>query len=97
MPYVVMHTRGTPQTMKELNNYTNIVDEVVAELKEKIDNAIKKGVHKWNIFVDPGIGFAKRRDQNIEIIRNLDVIRERLPYPLVVGYSNKKFIGKLNI
>lgn len=92
-----MHTRGTPQTMRGLNTYTNIIEEVIAELKERIDDALNKGVHKWNIFVDPGIGFAKRREQNMEIIRNLDVIRERLQYPLVLGYSNKKFIGKLVI
>jgi len=93
-PYVIMHSRGTPQTMGQLNNYTDIVQDVVSELQERVNIAIKKGVYKWNIIIDPGIGFAKRREQNVEIIKNLDIFSQKLNFPVLVGFSNKRFISK---
>lgn len=93
LPYVIMHSRGTPQDMTRLNSYSNLIEEVVQELKQRVDLALSKGVYKWNIWVDPGIGFAKNRDQNIEVFKNLDYIAKELPYPIVLGYSSKKFIG----
>lgn len=93
VPYIITHARGSPDNMTHLNTYSNLVEEVINELKARVNLALDKGVSKWNIFVDPGIGFAKKKNQNIEIIRNLDIIQEYLPYPIVLGYSNKKFIG----
>jgi len=93
IPYVIMHSRGTPQDMTRFNSYSNLIEEVVQELKQRVDLALSKGVYKWNIWIDPGIGFAKNRDQNIEVFKNLDYIAKELPYPIVLGYSSKKFIG----
>jgi len=95
IPYVIMHSRGTPQNMTKLNSYTNLIDEVVEELKQRVNLALSKGLYKWNIWIDPGIGFAKSREQNIEIFKNLDVISKELPYPLLLGYSSKKFIQEI--
>jgi len=92
-----MHSRGTPQTMNKLNNYTNMTEEIISEVQERIDFAIKKGVYKWNIIVDPGIGFAKTRDQNVEVFRNLDVFSKSFPYPVLMGFSNKRFISKQSV
>jgi len=97
LPYVIMHSRGTPQNMTKLNTYSNLIDEIIQELKQRVNLALSKGVYKWNIWIDPGIGFAKSRDQNIEIIKNLDVISKELPYPILLGYSNKKFIRTFEI
>ena len=94
VPYVITHTRGTPKEMTGLNIYNHLVEEVILELKQRIDVALSKGVHKWNILIDPGIGFAKRRSQNIELLQNLDTISKVLPYPMLLGFSNKHFIRK---
>ena len=96
VPYIITHCRGSPKTMTNLNLYSNLVEEVISELKQRIDIALNNGICKWNIFVDPGIGFSKKRQQNIEILRNIDIISKALQYPVVLGFSNKKFIGNYN-
>jgi len=91
---VLMHTRGTPATMKELCNYSNVVCEVRNFLKASAKLAISRGVKRESIIVDPGIGFAKNSTQNIEIMKSVAKFAN-LGYPLLIAPSRKSFIGEI--
>lgn len=93
-PVVLMHSRHTPQTMQENPHYENVVTEVCAELQAAASNWLKSGVAPENIIVDPGIGFGKRLQDNVMLLRHIDNI-VKLGYPVLVGTSNKSFIGAL--
>jgi len=88
---VIMHMKGTPDTMQINPYYDNVVQEVYDFLSNQIHKAEDKGIHK--IFIDPGIGFGKRVQDNFQLINNLDYLTE-LSYPVVIGISRKSFIGK---
>ena len=94
VPSVLMHSRGTPQNMQTLTEYSNLLEEICAELQVQIDLLLKRGYPRWGIIVDPGLGFAKTLNQNFEIIRNLDAIKKRFKMPLLAGYSHKSFLSK---
>jgi dihydropteroate synthase len=91
---VLMHMRGTPRTMQENPTYDDVVDDVRAFLAERIEFAAAQGVSEERIWVDPGIGFGKTADHNLELLRRLGELRD-LGRPVVVGTSRKSFIGKL--
>lgn len=91
---VLMHMRGNPKNMQEAPHYDNVVEEVVAELKESIEIAERAGIKKDKIILDPGIGFAKRFEDNLILIKNIDKIAA-LGYPLLLGVSRKRFIGEI--
>jgi dihydropteroate synthase len=93
VPIVLMHLRGTPQTMQSLTDYDDLVDDIAIALTDRVDAAIAAGVKADRIILDPGIGFAKTADQNYELLRNLPRLAD-LGYPLLVGPSRKSFIGK---
>ncbi|HWB68377.1 MAG TPA: dihydropteroate synthase [Solirubrobacterales bacterium] len=92
---VLMHMQGTPRTMQERPTYEDVVDEVKAFLAERVQAAVSAGVSEERIWVDPGIGFGKTLEHNLELLRRLDELRD-LGRPLVVGTSRKSFIGKLD-
>ncbi|KAG5296209.1 folic acid synthesis protein [Histoplasma capsulatum G186AR] len=110
---ILMHMRGTPQTMMKLTDYSaykpghgsgtgtgsGVVDGVANELMERIRVVENAGVRRWRIILDPGIGFAKAKEQNLELLRNLQSLRERfdgLRYlPWLLGTSRKAFIGRV--
>jgi dihydropteroate synthase len=93
---VLMHSRGTPKIMQELPPVADILGEVIGGLRESIIAAEKRGVSKEHIALDPGIGFGKTAQQNVEIIAKLDQLAREFPqFPLMVGTSRKGFIGKL--
>ncbi|PSB58544.1 dihydropteroate synthase [Chamaesiphon polymorphus] len=94
VPYVMMHMRGTPATMQQLTDYEDVVGEILAFFETQIDRAVKSGIDRAKIILDPGIGFAKQYQQSIEIIRHLDRF-DCLDLPLLVGVSRKSFIGKI--
>ena len=94
VPVIIMHIRGTPQTMQANPYYTDAICEIKAELLESVDLALRAGVQKRYIVLDPGIGFGKRLEDNVNIIRNLAKWRE-LGYPLLVGVSRKSFLGQI--
>jgi dihydropteroate synthase len=94
VPYILMHMRGTPTTMQQMTDYTDVVEDVLAFLQMQIDRAIECGIDRSQIIIDPGIGFAKTYQQNIELIRQLDRFK-CLDLPLLVGVSRKSFIGKI--
>jgi len=87
-----MHIQGTPRTMQINPEYTDLIDEISESLKASKEEAIKRGVPEENIIVDPGIGFGKTVEQNIELIKRLDEIRA-VGYPVLLGPSRKSFIG----
>lgn len=88
-PMVVMHSRGTPQTMQSLTHYDNVTEQVREELARRAEWLIGQGVEK--IILDPGIGFAKDVEQNYELLGGLERIAS-LGYELLVGISRKSFI-----
>ncbi len=96
---VLMHMRGTPDTMVSLTSYPDgVISGVATELLERVSAAEKAGIRRWRIILDPGIGFAKNESQNLEILRQFDKLRnwEGLQgFPWVVGTSRKGFIGRI--
>jgi dihydropteroate synthase len=93
-PLVINHMKGTPQTMQSLAAYDDLFAELLAALRERIARAIGAGVPEESLLVDPGIGFGKRLEHNLEILRRLPEIRS-LGHPIVVGPSRKSFIGAI--
>ncbi|KAK9450141.1 Dihydropteroate synthase-like protein [Limtongia smithiae] len=101
VPIILMHMRGTPQTMTKLTTYTNgdVVEGVATELARRVRAAEKAGIHRWNMILDPGLGFAKTGEQNLAILRELRYLVHSRPefagLPWLVGPSRKGFIGKI--
>ncbi|WP_338429308.1 dihydropteroate synthase [Synechococcus elongatus] len=93
-PIVLMHLRGTPQTMQQLTDYDDVVTAVRTGLAERREAAIAAGVQPDQIILDPGIGFAKTAEQNLELLRRQQELTT-LGCPLLVGVSRKSFIGKI--
>jgi dihydropteroate synthase len=91
---VLMHMQGTPRTMQEAPTYEDVVDEVRAFLAERLEFAIGEGIAEQRIWVDPGIGFGKTADHNLELLRRLSELRA-LGRPIVIGTSRKSFIGAI--
>jgi dihydropteroate synthase len=91
---VLMHMLGDPRTMQDDPRYGDVVDDVTAFLAERIEFATSAGVDEGQIWIDPGIGFGKTVEHNLELLRRLGELRE-LGRPIVVGTSRKSFIGKL--
>jgi len=94
IPIVLMHLRGTPQTMQKLTNYQDLIGEIYQFLASRVQAAIAAGIDRHQIAIDPGIGFAKTGEQNLEILRRLPIFRS-LECPILVGPSRKSFIGKI--
>jgi dihydropteroate synthase len=91
---VLMHMLGDPRTMQENPTYDDVVDDVKAFLAERIEFAISEGIDEERIWIDPGIGFGKTVEHNLELHRRLGELAELGP-PLAFGSSRKSFIGKL--
>ncbi|HAA33441.1 MAG TPA: dihydropteroate synthase [Cyanobacteria bacterium UBA8553] len=94
VPIALMHIRGTPQTMQQLTDYQDLVGEIYEFLERQIAAAIAAGIKRSHLIIDPGIGFAKTSEQNLEILRQLPIFRS-LGVPILVGVSRKSFIGRL--
>lgn len=94
VPIVLMHIRGTPQTMQQLTDYQDLIAEIYQFLESRITAAKACGIDKSKIIIDPGIGFAKKYNQSIEIIRRLSEFRS-LNCPILVGPSRKSFISHI--
>lgn len=96
---ILMHMRGTPETMNALTEYPDgIINGVGNELIARVREAEKAGIRRWRIMLDPGIGFAKIQAQNVELLRKFAELRDfegLRGFPWVVGASRKGFIGKI--
>jgi dihydropteroate synthase len=90
----LMHMLGEPRTMQDDPRYDDVVDDVRAFLEERAEFAVGEGVREERIMVDPGIGFGKTLDHNLELLRRLDEI-VAVGFPVVVGTSRKSFLGRL--
>ncbi len=91
---VIMHMQGTPQTMQINPTYQDCVREIAEFLRQQAEAAMKMGLPKERIVVDPGIGFGKTVEHNLEILRRLREIKA-LGFPVLIGTSRKSFIGKV--
>lgn len=92
VPYILMHIRGTPQTMQQMTDYDDVMVEIVRFCQQQIQQAAAAGLPPEKICVDPGIGFAKTYPQNLDILRRLSELKV-LNCPILVGPSRKSFIG----
>ena len=92
VPYIAMHWRGQSKDMNSKAVYGDVVNEVIAELNERIDAALDAGIHKNKLIIDPGIGFAKDAEHNWAIIDAIDRF-VAMGYPVLVGASRKRFLG----
>ncbi|MBD2692808.1 dihydropteroate synthase [Anabaena catenula] len=94
VPIMLMHIRGTPQTMQQQTDYQDLIGDIYSFLSQQINAAIAAGIQHEKIIIDPGIGFAKNYEQNLEIFRRLQTLKA-LNCPILVGASRKSFIGKI--
>ncbi len=93
---VLMHSRGTPATMQRLPPVAEIMEEVKSSLRSSVAMAKRRGVKPESIVVDPGLGFGKSHEQNIELIARLDQLASAFPdLPILIGTSRKSFIGRI--
>lgn len=96
---VLMHMRGDPVTMSYLTDYPNgLIPTIAKDLLARVEEAEAAGVRRWRIILDPGIGFAKTTEQNVEILRSMAELRDwpgLRGLPWLVGSSRKKFIGEI--
>ena len=91
VPYVMMHMKGTPQTMRSLNQYDDLITEIIHYFSERIRRANELGIN--DLIIDPGFGFAKNIDQNFELLKRLSHL-EHLELPLLIGVSRKSMVHK---
>ena len=94
VPVILMHMQGTPGDMQKNPSYQNLIPEILDFLKRAVDRAVSGGIKNDLIIVDPGIGFGKTVEHNLEVIRELGQFRV-LGRPVLLGTSNKTFIGQL--
>lgn len=92
IPVIVMHMRGEPTTMNNLDHYEDVTRQVIEELQQRVDVALAAGICAENILVDPGFGFAKNAAQNLKLLREFDQLNQ-MGYPIVSALSRKRFIG----
>jgi len=93
-PLVLMHMQGTPRSMQENPHYDDLMSEVTAYLRQSMAIAVDAGVREEQLIVDPGLGFGKTLDHNLEIVRRLGELRS-LGRPILLGPSRKSMIGKV--
>ena len=91
VPYIMMHMRGTPQTMQTMTHYDNIVKEMLFYFSERIAKARSLGIN--DLIIDPGFGFAKTLEQNYEVLQKMELF-QMLELPLLAGFSRKSMIYK---
>ena len=91
----VMHMQGSPETMQTAPAYTDVTEETIAFLKERVEVLLAAGISRERICIDPGFGFGKTVEQNLVLLKNLSHIRNSLQLPLLVGLSRKSVIGAI--
>jgi len=94
LPVCLMHMQGTPQTMQDAPSYNNVIEEVTGFLSGRIDACIAAGIPREKIILDPGFGFGKCLEHNLELLGSLDSLLN-LGQPLLVGVSRKRMIGMI--
>ncbi|HEV8136456.1 MAG TPA: dihydropteroate synthase [Pyrinomonadaceae bacterium] len=93
---ILMHSRGTPATMHRLPPVADIMHEMTTSLSASVKMAERRGVKRESIAIDPGIGFGKSQEQNVELIDKLDLLKAAFSdLPILIGTSRKSFIGRI--
>ncbi len=96
VPIILMHMRGTPETMQQMTTYNHVVTDVSSSLMALSKKAEEAGIPRWLQVLDPGIGFAKDLEHNLSLMKNMNDIREVVNNcPMLLGPSRKGFIGKI--
>ena len=96
VPMILMHMRGTPETMQQMTDYDDVVSDVATTLTECSRAAEQAGIPRWMQVLDPGIGFAKNLRGNLLLLQKMSTLRSVLrDYPILLGTSRKGFIGKI--
>jgi dihydropteroate synthase len=95
VPVILMHMKGIPATMQHEPVYADVTAEVIQFLKDRVEAAREAGINAENVLVDPGIGFGKTADHNLELLRRVKDIVNAVGRPLVLGTSRKGFIGRV--
>ena len=93
-PFVITHSRGDSKNMNNLTDYNNFLVDIIHSLERLTKKAIGKNISKDKIIWDPGIGFSKNTNQNLEILRNIDFFK-KFEFPILIGASRKRFIGEI--
>ncbi|RLL35574.1 dihydropteroate synthase [Acinetobacter cumulans] len=93
IPVIIMHMRGEPTTMNHLDQYNDVTMDVMAEISQRVQDALDAGVKAENIMIDPGFGFAKNAQQNLKLLKELYQLNV-LGYPILSALSRKRFIGE---
>ena len=93
IPVVLMHMRGEPTNMNQLDQYQDVTEDVIQELQQRLDQALAVGIKVENIILDPGFGFAKNTQQNFQLLNEFWKLN-RMGYPILSGLSRKRFIGE---
>lgn len=93
IPVIIMHMRGEPTTMNSLDQYDDVTADVIAELQQRVADALAVGVKPENIMIDPGFGFAKNAQQNLKLLNELHQFNG-MGYPILSALSRKRFIGE---
>ncbi|MDH4122820.1 MAG: dihydropteroate synthase, partial [Thermoplasmata archaeon] len=94
VPVIAMHMKGTPENMQIDPHYDDVVGEVMQHLANRVEDAVEAGIERSQIAIDPGIGFGKRLEDNLELIRRIGEFKT-LGQPIAIGTSRKSFIGKI--
>jgi len=94
VPVIIMHIKGTPKDMQRDPRYEDVIGEIKDFLKEKIEYAVSCGVNPEQIVIDPGLGFGKRHDHNLQILKHVQEFRS-LGKPILIGHSRKGTISKI--
>ncbi|QGR74173.1 dihydropteroate synthase [Acinetobacter lwoffii] len=92
IPVIIMHMRGEPTTMNNLDQYEDVTKDVIRELSQRVQDALDVGVKAENIMIDPGFGFAKNAQQNLKLLQEFYKLTE-MGYPILSALSRKRFIG----
>lgn len=94
LPVILMHMKGNPETMQNDPFYDDVLKSVKTALLEAADRALAAGIRKEKIFLDPGIGFGKRQQDNLDLLKGIPELKET-GYPVLIGLSRKRFIGNI--
>ena len=94
VPVVLMHMQGTPQTMQVDPRYTDVIREVIAFLSDRVRVSLDLGIAREHILLDPGIGFGKRIEHNLTLLRDTRKLADGLRHPMVVGAAEKGLLER---
>src|SRR5574344_1675715 len=95
LPVCLMHMKGEPQTMQDATSYQDVVAEVSEFLQQRISACEQAGIARERLLIDPGFGFAKNLDHNLELFQRMPQLVQQLDLPLLVGVSRKTMIGQV--